>query len=376
MQYRDFGKTGIQVSTFGFGCMRLPMTGEKIDEAEAIAMIRYAAENGVNYFDTAYPYHAGKSELVLGKALTGGYREKIQLATKLPSWYVHSKEDLDRFLDEQLQKLQTDHIDFYLLHALDSSLWPKLRDLGVREFLDAAKKSGRIRHAGFSFHDELPVFKEIIDAYDWNMCQIQLNFMDVHYQAGMEGLEYAAARGIPAVIMEPLRGGNLARNVPEDARRIWEEGQASSSPAEWAFRWLGNIPQVKVVLSGVSTMEQLKDTIRIFEGALPHSLSAAALERYDRVKEIYERRLKVGCTACHYCMPCPSGVNIPDVFRLYNDTSLFGSINSSKFIYTQLKKSGSDASVCVECASCESACPQHIDIIQKLKDAHAVLSGK
>jgi predicted aldo/keto reductase-like oxidoreductase len=377
MQYREFGKLGFKVSTFGFGCMRLPVLdgdSSRIDEKEAIAMIRHAIDSGVNYIDTAYRYHQGNSELVVAKALRGGYRDRVRLATKLPSWLVKTTEDFDRFLDEQLKKLETDHIDFYLIHGLDAERWPQMKALGLFDFIDRAKKSGRIKHIGFSFHDELPAFKEIIDGYDgWEMCQIQLNLIDERYQAGVEGMRYAAEKGIPVVVMEPLKGGSLTQNVPEDVLKVWNEGCAKRSPAEWAFRWVCNFPQVTVVLSGVSTMEQLDDNLKIFENVLPGIMDDREMEVVGRVQDIYTSRIKVGCTGCSYCMPCPSGVAIPDIFKIYNEAHVFGRVEKSRKSYAELVASGSDASHCIECASCENACPQHIHVIEKLREAREFL---
>ena len=379
MQYRNFGKLGFKISTFGVGCMRLPVIDgqyAKIDEKEAIAMIRHAVDSGVNYIDTAWPYHEEHSEIVVGKALRDGYRERVKLATKLPTWLVHKEEDMDRYLDEQLKKLGTDHIDFYLVHALDKERWPKMKELGLFDFIDRAKKSGKIRHIGFSFHDDLPAFKEIIDGYDgWEMCQIQFNILDEHNQAGVDGLKYAASKGIPVVVMEPLRGGSLTQNVPEDVMKVWHDGY-NRSPAEWAFRWICNFPEVVVVLSGVSTMEQLNDNLKIFETTLPNSLSAAEMETVRKVQDIYKSRIKVGCTGCRYCMPCPSGVFIPEIFSQYNEASVFGKVEDSKKHYAELTVQGKDASHCVECASCESVCPQHIHVIDKLKEAAAFLTAE
>lgn len=386
MQLKEFGKLGFEVSRFGMGCMRLPVRKneqgkEEINEEEAIKMIRYAVDNGVRYIDTAYPYHGGQSEIVVGKALRDGYRERVKLATKSPVWLVNSNEEFDKYLDEQLKKLQTDHIDFYLLHALDKERWEKLKRLDVFSFLDRAKKSGKIRYAGFSFHDELPVFKEIIDSYDWNMCQIQLNILDEFAQAGAAGLKYAGSKGIPVVIMEPLRGGKLGHNIPEEVKEIYRsynpgpgaEGH-DRSPVEWAFRWLYNFPEVALILSGVSSMEQLKDNIRIFQSAPSNCMTPEELEITKRVREFYESRTKVGCTGCGYCMPCPAGVSIPDVFSLYNNASIFDAYDEFSNHYKNLSKSGKDAANCKECGRCQTLCPQGIEIIQKLKEAHSALS--
>ncbi|MFY9277963.1 MAG: aldo/keto reductase [Caldicoprobacterales bacterium] len=383
MEYRKFGNLGFEISTFGFGCMRLPLEVQpdgttdpsKIDEQEAIKMIHYAIDNGVNYFDTAYPYHGENSELLLAKALKDGYREKVKIATKLPVWKAKTYEDFEKLLDEQLAKLEVDYIDFYLLHALSKDRWDQIKELGVLDFLDQAVASGKIKYPGFSFHDELPVFKEIIDSYDWKMCQIQLNILDQDYQAGVEGMRYAASKGIPVVIMEPLKGGRLAHNVPEDVQALWDQAETKRSPVEWAFRWLYNFPEITVILSGVSTMEQLKDNIEIFSKAAPNSMDEKELELVQKVKALYDSKIKVGCTGCNYCVPCPSGVEIPRIFSLYNDYSIYGGSEEFKEWYKNLMDEGKDASNCVECGQCESECPQHISIIERLKEAHEVLTA-
>jgi len=378
MEMRQWEQSGLKTSIFGIGCMRLPLQAgqtdsARIDEAKAIRMIRAGIDGGVTYIDTAYPYHGGNSELVVGKALQDGYRERVFLATKLPVWEVKSADDFDRLLNQQLEKLQTDHVDFYLLHALHQGTWGKVRDLGVLEFLDRAKADGRIRYAAFSFHDQLPLFKEIIDSYAWDMCQIQLNILDVDYQAGLAGLEYAAARGIGVVVMEPLRGGALAAHVPADIQAVWDEASEQRSGVDWAFRWLANRPEAKVILSGVSTMEQLEDNLRIFADTKPGCLTAEDEARVDRVRALYQSKIQVDCTGCEYCLPCPSGVAIPAVFRAYNQAFMIEDLASGQSSYAWLVKNHEDASLCVECGACEQVCPQHIPIIAKLKDAHTYL---
>lgn len=375
MEYRPFGKLGFDISRFGVGCMRLPTvaaTGE-IDEARAIAMLRHAIDSGVNYFDTAYPYHGGKSELLVAKALADGYRDRVKLATKLPSWLIEKTEDFDRLLDEQLKKLGTDHIDFYLLHGLDAERWPKLVSLGALSFLDRAVKDGRIRYPGFSFHDDFPAFRTIIDAYDWKMCQIQLNILDEFNQAGVEGLKYAGAKGIPVVVMEPLRGGNLAQNIPPEAQAIWDEKPLAHGAVEWAFRWLYNFPEVAVILSGVSNMEQLDANLEIFAGSAPGVMTQEDFDRVRRVRQVYEDRIRVGCTGCEYCMPCPSGVSIPRIFHLYNDASVFGRLEGARAELARMESEGKGPSACVACGHCESVCPQHLHVIDKLREAAGAL---
>jgi len=379
MYYRKFGNLGFEVSTFGMGCMRLPVImsedgQKKVDEKEAIRMIRYAIDHGVNYIDTAYPYHGGESELIVAKALKDGYREKTKLATKLPVWLVNSYEDFDKLLNEQLSKLEVESIDFYLLHALNKERWEAMKKLNALDFLNKAIKSGKIKYAGFSFHDDLQTFKEIIDAYPWNMCQIQLNILDENYQAGVEGLVYANKKGVPVVIMEPLKGGKLAHQVPSDIKALWDSAETKRSPVEWAFRWLYNFPEVNVILSGVSTMEQLQDNLEIFQDARPNSMTEEEQRLVHRVKELYNSKIKVGCTGCNYCMPCPSGVSIPQIFSIYNEASIYDSFAAASEQYRKLIAEGKDASQCVECGQCESACPQGIEVIEKLKEAHAALT--
>lgn len=382
LYYRDFGDLGFKISTFGIGCMRLPLKTQPdgsndysaIDEAEAIKMIRYAIDHGVNYIDTAYGYHDGNSEIVVGKALKEGYRERVKLATKLPIWKVESYEDCEKLLDEQLSKLQVDYIDFYLIHALDKERWERVQKYDVLKFMDKAVESGKIRYPGFSFHDELSVFKSIIDAYNWKMCQIQLNFLDDKYQAGVEGMRYAGSKGIPVVVMEPLKGGRLAHSIPKDIQELWNSFSIKRSPVEWAFRWLYNFPEVTVILSGVSTMEQLKENIEIFKNAAPNSMTQEELDLVAKVKAAYESKIKVSCTGCNYCMPCPSGVNIPMIFSLYNNAFLYDDIAGQSESYKKLIKENADASNCVECGQCESECPQGIPIREKLKEAHEVLT--
>ncbi|NLO34993.1 MAG: aldo/keto reductase [Clostridiaceae bacterium] len=382
MDYRKIGRDQVATSLFGMGCMRLPLEVQpdgskqygKIDEDEAIRMIRYAIDHGVTYLDTAYPYHQGNSERVVGKALTGGYRDKVLLATKMPVWQVKKAADFERLLNEQLEKLQTTWIDFYLLHALNEDSWKKVKQLGVLDFLEKARQAGKIRHIAFSFHDQLPVFKEIIDSFAWDMCQIQLNLLDEHYQAGLEGMHYAADRGISIVVMEPLRGGALAQKVPQDIKAVWEQAPVKRSPAEWAFRYLTDYPQVSVILSGVTTMEQLVDNIRSFADAKPDSLTEQEKDLIGQVQTLYRDKIKVGCTGCNYCMPCPSGVSIPDVFRIYNQAFLYEDLEASRKQYQSLISKQHDASQCVSCGQCEPQCPQNIPIIAKLAEAHAFLS--
>ncbi len=377
MQYVPFGKTGLEISRFAMGCMRLPQIQAAdgstiVNEQEAIRMIRHAADNGINYFDTAYGYHGGTSEIILGKALRDGYREKVKIATKLPS---SKYDDYAACFDEQISKLQIDHLDVYLLHGLNKSRWEQVKELKLLSFLDKLKDKGKITCTGFSFHDGADIFKEIVDAYDWDMCQIQFIYVDENYQAGMQGLKHAAAKGVSVVVMEPLKGGLLAQNVPDEVRDTFESALVKRTPAEWGLRWLGNLPEVTVVLSGVSNMEQLRENIELFQSPLSGTLTEDEAKVMAKAKEIYDEKIKVGCTACGYCMPCPSGVNIPNIFKSYNSVAIGGKVESYRKNYAKLIGSKADASCCTECGECEEVCPQNLQIIQQLTEAHAVLAG-
>jgi len=377
MKYRKFGSLGWEASVLGFGAMRLPVlanNASRVDETEAIRMIRYAIDQGVNYIDTAYTYHEKQSEIVLGKALQDGYRQKVKLATKLPSWLVEKPDDFDRMLDEQLDKLQTHQIDLYLLHALNSAYWPRLRDWKVLSWAEKAIVDGRIRHLGFSFHDEFEVFKEIVDAYDnWAFCQIQYNFMDVEYQAGTKGLKYAAVKGLAVVIMEPLRGGQITLKVPKAVSELWKSAAVRRTPADWALQWIWNHPQVCVVLSGMSTMQQVAENLASADRSGIRALSEDELLLIDRVREVYRRLAPVPCTNCKYCMPCPNGVEIADILRYYNDAIIYDNPRAPRFLYHNLAKD-KQADNCVECFECEEKCPQGIPISEQLKKAHAWLN--
>lgn len=376
MQYRKFGKCDFEVSALGYGCMRFPILDgdeSKINEEEAIKLVRYAIDNGVNYIDTAYPYHRKMSEPVVGKILKDGYREKVKLATKLPSWLIETYEDFDKYLNEQLERLQTDHIDCYLLHSLGKKSWTKIRDLGVIKFIEKALGDGRIKYIGFSFHDDLELFKEIVDFYDWDFCQIQYNFMDENYQAGTIGLEYAAAKGMAVIVMEPLRGGKLAKNPPEEIKDLWNTADVKRSPVDWALRWVWNHPGVTTVLSGMGKMDEVVENIKIAQDSYRNSLTEKETVLIDLVKEKYKSFSKVGCTACGYCMPCPAGVSIPDNFELYNDAFMYNSIPGSKMSYNKFMSEKARASACIECGACETQCPQSLPIRQYLKEVHNLL---
>lgn len=374
MQYNKFGREEMPISRFGMGCMRLPQAkaedgSEGIDEKEAIRMIRHAVDEGVNYFDTAYAYPG--SEQVVGKAMKDGYREKVLLATKIPLYMIKKQEDYQKILEEQLERLQTDYIDVYIFHCLDRTGWETVKATGGLEYLEGLKQEGKIRNIGFSFHAEYELFTEIIDFFPWDMCLIQLNILDQNHQAGLKGLAYAADRNIPVVIMEPLKGGLFGSNVPEEVGELLNGYEEKRSIVEWAFRWLYHHPQIKIILSGVSSMEQLEDNLRIFEKAEPGVMKPEDMELIDKIRDIYAGKVKVGCTGCGYCMPCPSGVNIPEIFKVYNDSFLSAWTEFGKTFYSLVAShSGKDASNCIECRRCERHCPQGLSIVSTLKEAH------
>jgi uncharacterized protein len=404
MQYRTFGRLDWRPSALGFGCMRLPTLEDdaaRIDEPEATRMLRTAIDSGVNYVDTAYPYHRGTSEAFVGRALRDGYRQKVRLATKLPSWLVQAPGDFDRFLDEQLQRLETKAIDFYLLHGLGRERWHNLRDLGVLDWAERAMGAGRFHHLGFSFHDDFQAFQEIVDAYDgWTCCQIQYNYMDVDTQAGTRGLRYAAERGLAVVVMEPLRGGMLAQNIPPAVQALWDSVGATlavarpadphlavaqgggeprpytRTPADWALQWVWNQPEVSLALSGMNTLQQVEENVASAASAGPGLLAPDELALIDRVKQAYRELCPIPCTDCRYCQPCPNGVAISRIFAIYNESIIYSAIERSRMVYEQWMREEERADCCLQCGECEAACPQGIEIIEWLKKADALLSPR
>jgi len=383
LKYRKFGKLNWKVSALGFGCMRLPVIGEdrsNINEDEATKMIRFAIDHGLNYVDSAYGYHRGKSEVLVGKVLKGRYREKVRVATKMPMFRVNSKADLDKNFNEQLNRLQTGHIDFYLLHGLNKGTWTKAQDLDVLDWAEKNVADDRIKCLGFSFHDEYNVFKDIIDRYDgWTFCQIQYNYMDTEYQAGTKGLKYAASKGLAVVVMEPIAGGMLAVTPPTEIQAIWDEAEVKRTPAEWALQWVWNHPEVSVVLSGMSTMEQVVENVKAADRSGPNMLSDKELELVSRVREEYLKFGFIGCTSCRYCMPCPHGVGIPEIFALYNEYSRKREdpkaqqevINK----YSESIPSEEGAKKCAKCRECEEKCPQQLPICNLITRAAGIFEG-
>ncbi len=381
MHYRRFGKLDWNASMLGFGCMRLPTLdrlpiSENIDEPETIRMIRTAIDRGVNYVDTAYPYHNGKSEVVLGKALKDGYREKVKLATKSPVWMLNQAEDFDRYLAEQMGRLDTEHIDFYLFHALTRARWDGVLKLGLLGRAEAARRDGRIGHIGFSFHDHREVFTDIVDGYDgWALCQVQYNYMDTENQAGTAGVKYAASKGLAVVVMEPLLGGRLA-NPPDPIRRIFDGFERKRTPADWALDWIWNQPEVSVVLSGMSAYGQMEQNVRAADAFRAGSWSAEDDKLIERVRQAYVERTPIPCTNCGYCLPCASGVNIPRNFELYNGAFIHEEPTSSRYLYARLMTEAERANACTACGACEEKCPQGISIREWLPKVHAVLGEK
>jgi len=380
MKFRKNTKNDEMLSILGFGCMRLPKKGNSIDEEEAEKMIVSAIDRGVNYFDTAYLYSNGKSEIVLGKILAKGYRDKVKIATKLPPFLAKKTSDFDKIFNTQLERLQTDHIDYYLIHMLmDIDTWNRLKSIGILEWIAEKKKYGKIINLGFSFHGTKNEFIQLIDAYDWDFTQIQYNFIDENNQAGKSGLQYAAAKGIPVIVMEPLRGGKIVFGLPKEIDELWKTLTPSRNVVDWALRWVWNHPEVNVVLSGMSTQEQVDDNIRIASDAEANSLSVAELAVFDKAREIIREKTKVNCTACGYCMPCPHGVDIPACFAAYNDKYLNHKGFISKFSYIQntgaMTRHPAYASMCKSCKLCESHCPQSIKISERMKDVAADMEG-
>jgi predicted aldo/keto reductase-like oxidoreductase len=374
MLYRRFGRTEIDLSILGFGCMRLPTIGnksDKIDYPKAAQLLHYAIDHGVNFVDTAYFYHAavflerGESEVFLGEALSGGWREKVHLATKMPVFKITQREQMGTFLKEQLERLKTNSVDFYLLHGLDGELWNRMRDLGVREFLDKKKAEGKFKFPAFSFHGKAEDFIRICDEYDWAYAQIQYNYMDIAFQAGNKGLRYAADKGIGVVVMEPLRGGKLAQNLTTEMTSFFNASAIKRSPAEWALRFVWNEAGVSSLLSGMNCMEQVVENIRAADNGLANSLNKEELLMFDKLRSAMETRRKADCTACRYCMPCLSGVDIPGVLAALNTAAIWNDL-------TGYVRADGKASKCTECKACERICPQEIPISSLMKEAVSV----
>lgn len=370
MQYRTFEKTGEKVSLFGLGTMRMPIHSDgKLNHEESVKMIRYAIDNGINYIDTAYMYHDGESEVALGKALKDGYRDKIILADKMPVWLAKDEKEMEELFQEQFNRLGVDLIDFYLVHNITVPVWKRAKKLGLIPFLEKQKQAGRIREIGFSFHDEFSFFKEVLDEYKWDFCQIQLNYMDVEFQAGIKGLKYAAEKGVPVIVMEPLKGGKLTDAIPASVKDLWNEAEIKRPAVEWALRWVGDFPQVLTILSGVHNIEQLEENIKILSKIVPNTLTEKEKEIIEKVSKEYNKLIEYSCTACRYCLPCPVKLDIPTIIDLYNQWNLFEGNEKIKNDYDMWFGKKRIASSCIACGQCEEQCPQSLPIIEIMKNA-------
>ena len=374
MEYRKMENLGISTSLLGFGCMRFPTNADgSIDEEEALAMIDRAYQAGVTYFDTAYPYHGGMSEVVTGKALARYPRDSYYLATKLPLWSVKTLEDVERIFSEQLERLQKDHVDFYLMHALGKDRWRFAKELDVLGYCERLRAEGKIRYLGFSFHDDYEAFEEIITSYKWDFCQIQLNYMDKDTQATLKGVELAEKLGIPIVVMEPVKGGSLANLPSEGINELFQKMRPGATASSWALRYAGSFDNVKVVLSGMSTMEQVEDNLSTFAGFEPLSDEEQAV--IEKVSDALRSRVQNGCTGCRYCMPCPAGVDIPRCFGIWNQYHIYENVNEARWNWKNGINEANKASNCVKCGKCEQACPQHIAIREDLARLQTELDG-
>lgn len=376
MQYRENPRNHQKLSILGYGCLRFSKKGTAIDQKKAEEEMRLAVEKGVNYFDTAYTYPG--SEEALGTFLAKGYRDRVNIATKLPHYYVKKEGDMERYFMEQLSRLKTDHVEYYLMHMLnDIAAWERLKSLGIEAWIAEKKAKGQIRNIGFSFHGGTENFLKIIDAYDWDFCQIQYNYMDEHSQAGRRGLLHAAEKGLPVIIMEPLRGGRLVQGLPVSAKKLIQQTEPKRSPAEWGLRWLWNQPQVTVVLSGMNDVSQVEENVRIADGAAAGSMTEEELAVIERIKSEINKYVKVPCTGCGYCMPCPRGVDIPVCFQSYNTsyTDSYYQGQKAYFMCNALRTNPSGASNCIRCGKCEKHCPQGIKIPQELAKVRRRLEG-
>jgi hypothetical protein len=374
MNYRKMA--GEELSILGFGAMRLPGNNGKVDENAAVSLIRKGVDMGINYIDTAYVYHNGESETIVGKALSGSYARGARIATKLPLWLCNETGDFDKYLGEQLKRLGRDHIDFYLVHALSGEAWKKAQKLEIMKKMEKAKADGRIGHIGFSFHDRFESFVEIIDAYNWEFCQIQFNYMDENFQAGGKGLQYAHEKGVGVIVMEPLRGGSLAVNLPQSVYKELNSGFAGRTAADWALSFVWDRPETAVALSGMNTLVQLEENAGIASRPLTRSggfFTEAEHRAVEKAREEFLKLIKVPCTNCGYCLPCKTGVDIPLNFTLYNSTFMYANANSARLSYNMFMPPHKRASACINCGECLAKCPQKIEIAARLKQTHQTL---
>jgi predicted aldo/keto reductase-like oxidoreductase len=377
MQYRKMGRLEWDVSALGFGCMRLPTKKmlflKKVDVTEAIRIIRYGIVHGINYIDTAFGYHGGKSEVIVGQALKDGYRDKVHLVTKLPMWKVRKTEDFDKYLQIQLDRLQTDHLDVYLFHGLNKKRFQQIKDLNLIAKMEEAKKRGLIKHIGFSFHDNYQTFKEIIDFYHWDVCLVQHNYTDTAQQATSEGLKYAHEKGVGVVIMEPLRGGRLA-NPNAEVKALMDGSGVTRTPVDWALQFLWNKPEISCVISGMGSFDQVQQNLASAEKSGINSLSEKENQTLTKIAEIFRQQIIIPCTNCEYCLPCPNGVQIPRNFALINNLKTGKPLKTAQKEYARIVKENGAAAACVECGKCLELCPQAIPIPDTLKKVERVLS--
>jgi len=385
MQYRTMPKSKDKLSVLGFGCMRLASEGEislrsAIDVETAKRQIVHAIENGVNYLDTAYPYHRGDSERFLGEHILKDYRDKVYIATKLPCFSISKKEKIEEIFNKQLEKLQVDVIDYYLLHALDGGMWGKMKRLGIIDFMDRIKHEGKIRHMGFSFHGSHEDFKRVADEYDWDFAQVQYNILDENYQAGTEGIRYAASKNMGIIVMEPMRGGSLVGKMPESVVEVYRSAPIQKSPADWAFSWIYDHPEVTVVLSGMNEDKHIEENIAIASRAKANAMNDMEKQIIHQAKGAFNSALTIGCTGCKYCLPCPEGINIPDALKNLNNSHMFNKREAWMYhvAYNGVQTPDGKphwAGSCVGCGVCEERCPQHLPIRDGLKQAAGELEG-
>lgn len=387
MQYRKMPKSEDKLSALGFGAMRLPSKGgsgltSSIDVEEAKKQIIHAIDNGVNYLDTAWPYHRGASESFLGEHILSDkeIRQKVYVATKLPCFVISKKERIDEIFNKQLEKLKVDYIDYYLLHSLDGPSWDKMVRLGILEWMDKVKAEGKVRHMGFSFHGKHEDFFRIVDGYDFNFTQVQFNILDENFQAGIKGIEYASKKGVGIIVMEPLRGGSLVGQIPAEIQEMYDSADIKRSPADWALRWVYNHPQVAVVLSGMNNMDHINENIKVASETMPNSLTEKEQKIIKDVRDKYLELLTIGCTGCSYCMPCPVGIDIPATLKNLNNYHMFSKAGGrmQQMMYAGISTNDGKphyASSCVACGKCEKKCPQNLEIIQAMKQVSKELEG-
>jgi len=377
MQYRPYGRTGYKVSLLGMGCMRFPrFENGAADREKALEMIRFAADHGINYFDSALTYHGGASEEILGEGLAGIPRESVIIATKQPFFAMKTQADIRRNLENTLKKLRTDYVDIYLIHNINAGCWDAIKKREIITEYEKFRGEGLIKAIAFSYHGGYDTFAEVLNGYDWDMCQVQHNFMDTDREVTLKGMELAGKKGCALAVMEPVNGGNLAK-APEKIKAVYDTARVKRAPVEWAFRYAANFPQVSTVLSGMTTLGQLKENIELFSRGdmTAGNLTDTDLAMLANVKAAYESIVTIPCTGCEYCMPCPHNVKIPEVFDRYNTAKMFDMADPARRTYMFITKAGGDASNCMECGLCEPKCPQGIKIIDELKTAHELLKG-